>query len=280
MMKTKYSPLHAYIIVPRDVPPENFLTVPETHKERRTVVGRYVVIAGVVIAIVGILAGLAWIVYDSTSTGYDSPCSVSPCQGGGSCEPHDGTFSCYCVQDRWGQFCEKTRRRVARIGSKDYVRLRSVPTGGPRTSVRIKIKPAKTDGVILYSSLDYKGNMSLALEQGHVQFRYHLGDDHLVLQSQYQVSPATWHSLVIQTYHGDAMLKLDDHNPVIGGLQDGKFAELGPEVVVGGAGQVQGFTGCLKDLNFGQRLISLVSQGEPLLIEKKGDGYCENKSVE
>ena len=300
-MKTKYSTLsrsRTYIVVPRDVPPENFVSVPETQKERRTGVGRCVLIPGLVLLVIaGLLAGLSWIIYDGIRTDggehsysntkdgddshgyqYDSPCSISPCQGGGSCEPHDGTFSCYCVHGRWGQFCEKEdRMRVARIGGQDYVRLRSVPTGGPRTSVRIKIRPAKTDGVILYSFLDYKGNMSLALVQGHVQFRYHLGDDHLVLQSQYQVSPATWHSLVIQTYHGDAMLKLDDHDPVLGSLHESKFAGLGPEVVVGGAGQVAGFTGCLKDLKLGHQSVSLVSQGEPLLLEQKGVRDCRKK---
>merc|ERR1719499_2791644 len=127
--------------------------------------------------------------------------------------------------------------------------MRSVPTVGPRTSVRIKIRPARTDGVILYSSLDNRGNLSLVLVQGHVQFRYHLGGDHLVLQSPYQVSPATWHSLVLQTYHGDAMLKLDSHDPVLGSLQASIFAGLGQEVVIGGSGEVhQGFIGCLKDL--------------------------------
>ena len=25
-----------------------------------------------------------------------SPCASSPCEGGGTCEEHDGTFTCYC----------------------------------------------------------------------------------------------------------------------------------------------------------------------------------------
>ena len=30
-----------------------------------------------------------------------SPCSTSPCGGGGTCEEHDGTFTCYCTQQRY-----------------------------------------------------------------------------------------------------------------------------------------------------------------------------------
>ena len=29
-----------------------------------------------------------------------SPCSFSPCEPGGSCEEHDGTFTCHCGQGR------------------------------------------------------------------------------------------------------------------------------------------------------------------------------------
>ena len=331
-MKTKYSTLsrsRTYIVVPRDVPPENFLSVPETQKERKTGLVRCVLIPVLVLLVIaGLLSGLGWlvhgyhsqqktakwmgreedvIVHDDPSAAYEytelvveqnttlylrtpvpSSCSSSPCLGGGSCEPHDGTFTCYCGLGRWGQFCEKVVKRshsgqlVAQFSGQSYVKLRSVATAGPRTSIRLKFRPSSRDGVILYSSLD-SGNLSLSLVGGHVQFRYHLGEDHLVLQSPYQVTLGSWHNLVLQTYHGDGMLKLDTQEPVLGSLLAGKLAGVGAGVVLGGVGQAMrydgGFRGCLKDLKFGHQAVSLVSEAEPLLVERRGVGECRKNRL-
>ena len=116
---------------------------------------------------------------------------------------------------------------VAQFSGQSYVKLRSVATAGPRTSISLQMRTSSKDGVILFSSLDSdqnSGNLSLSLVGGHVQFRYHLGEDHLVLQSPYQVTLGSWHNLVLQTYHGDAMFKLDTKEPVLGSLQGGKLA--------------------------------------------------------
>ena len=348
----KYSPLsmsHLHIVVPRNVPPENFLTVPETQKVRRTGVMRCVLIPVLVLIMVSGL--LSCIIYeyhkkqvwtenhvhnekevltenhvhgdlqvltknhihddktalaenhvhddpfisyryrevsvDGNTTLYlrtpvVSPCSLSPCQGGGSCEPHDGTFTCYCVGGRGGQFCEKmmvghSGHMVAHFSGQSYVRIRSVATGGPRTSIRIKIRPAMRDGVILYSSMYPGHNLSLALLGGHVQFRYHLGEDHLVLQSPQQVSLGSWHNLVLHTYHGDAMLKVDSDDPVMGSLEAGRITGLGAELVIGGVEGQEGYRGCLAGLKIGHQPVSLVSHREPLLVEREGVGECGDR---
>ena len=337
----KYSTLsrsRTYIVVPRDVPPENFLSVPETQKERKTGLVRCVLIPVLVLLVIaGLLSGLGCLVYgylgkqetikwtgrgehdeylasskhqgDEPSAAYEytqltvdqnttlylrkpvpSSCSSSPCLGGGSCESHDGTFTCYCVVGRWGQFCEKVVKRsprgrmVAQFSGQSYVKLRSVGTVGPRTSIRLKFRTFRKDGVILFSSLDSdqsRGNLSLSLVGGHVQFRYHLGEDHLSLQSPYQVTLVSWHNLVLQTYHGDGMLKLDTQQPILGSLQGGKLDGLGSEVFIGGVYQSgivkHGLRGCVKDLKFGHRAVSLVSSVEPLRIEEMGVGECEDK---
>jgi len=36
------------------------------------------------------------------------PCSENPCEGNGTCEEHDGTFTCFCTSDRTGIRCERT----------------------------------------------------------------------------------------------------------------------------------------------------------------------------
>ena len=63
-MSHKYSTLRksrTYIVVPRDVPHENFLSVPETQKERKTGLVRCVLIPVLVLLVIaGLLSGLVY----------------------------------------------------------------------------------------------------------------------------------------------------------------------------------------------------------------------------
>ncbi len=43
-----------------------------------------------------------------SSPGGHSPCYENPCEGNGTCEEHDGTFTCFCTSDRTGNRCERT----------------------------------------------------------------------------------------------------------------------------------------------------------------------------
>ena len=46
-------------------------------------------------------------------------CHPSPCHNGGSCESHDGVFTCYCPQGFAGSLCQhdltKSRDRIPRF---------------------------------------------------------------------------------------------------------------------------------------------------------------------
>ena len=63
-MSSKYSTLNrscTYIIVPTNVPPENFISVPETQKERKTGLVRCVLIPVLVLLVIaGLLSGLVY----------------------------------------------------------------------------------------------------------------------------------------------------------------------------------------------------------------------------
>ena len=213
------------------------------------------------------------------------PCSISPCLGGGSCESHDGTFTCYCLPGRTGKFCEKVVKRAdivtAGFTGQSFVLISSPKYSGPRTSVRIKFKPHSRDGVILFSSLDSDqvlGNLSLSLVEGHVQLRYHEDDRQITLQSSSIIHLGYWHSLTLHTYHGDVMMQVEGEEPIVATFKQGKIAGLGGSVYIGGvtAESSENFRGCLADLTVGHHPVSLVSPVEPALREAVGIVDCEN----
>ena len=37
---------------------------------------------------------------------HQSLCDPNPCKGGGTCEEHDGTFTCYCPPGLAGTYCQ------------------------------------------------------------------------------------------------------------------------------------------------------------------------------
>ena len=59
-----------YIVVPRDVPPENFLFVPETRKERKLGLGRCLLVPLVISILTGVVVvSVGYFVYKYTVPG-------------------------------------------------------------------------------------------------------------------------------------------------------------------------------------------------------------------
>ena len=53
----------------------------------------------------------------------------NPCQGGGTCEEHDGTFTCFCTKDRTGDTCQTKLSdsvSVAAFSGHSYVKLHPI----------------------------------------------------------------------------------------------------------------------------------------------------------
>ena len=190
------------------------------------------------------------------------PCSLSPCQAGGTCESHDGTFTCHCSKERTGQFCETELKvedsLVAGFTGQSRISLtRPHKTTTPRYSVSFRFKPLSGEGVLLHS-----GHTIIALHNGHIQFSH--GDavsNGLVLQSSSPVTLNTWHHLNIQTYHSDVMLVLGDTERVRGRYEEGRLETLAETVHLGAMGDevvsLPGYTGCLSELVIAGNPVSL-----------------------
>ena len=214
-----------------------------------------------------------------------SLCSSSPCEGGGSCEEHDGTFTCYCTEGRLGRFCEKkienTNSSVASFHGRSFVKLKSVPNSSLRVSIRFSFRTFRSSGVLFFSGEEHGGDHGDKLEIGvvgdHVHLSYSIGGVLVTLSSPQPVLLGAWHSVTVQRYRGDGMLSVDGRSAVTGST-GGSLARqyLGNYSYIGGVqgSDRRGLEGCVKDLRYGLQHVSLVSSAEPLLLSSVGVGEC------
>ena len=102
---------------------------------------------------------------DEFYTEGSGPCQNNPCQGGGMCEEHDGTFTCFCTSDRTGDRCEKELSehdiKIAKFSRHSFVELQPLKNGDHKISIDIEFHPSRKksnghtqnveDGILLYA---------------------------------------------------------------------------------------------------------------------------------
>ena len=108
------------------------------------------------------------------------------------------------MQGRTGKYCEKVVVTVhietAGFTGQLLVVIKNPTTSGPRSSLMIKFKPHRKDGVILFFSTDSDqsvGNISLSLTNSFVQFRYQEGEENLSRLSSSSITLGHWPSTPI-----------------------------------------------------------------------------------
>ena len=145
-------------------------------------------------------------------------CSFFPCEEGGTCDEHDGTFTCHCTRGRSGKYCEietDTRDLEAGFTGQSFIRLSPIIKSVTRTSVELSFRTFFNEGIIVLwlGKTDW---MSIAVNGGYVEVRYELGSGPASLVSSTPVTLGQWHDLVFRRYHRDAMLQIDRGEPVQG----------------------------------------------------------------
>ena len=108
-------------------------------------------------------------------------CDERPCQGGGTCEEHDGTFTCFCTKDRTGDRCQTHIAEgdvAAFSGTDSFVKLRPLKHADKhKLSLEMEVRPASVDhgGILFYAHQNPNGDGDfLAVtvrDGGKVQFR-------------------------------------------------------------------------------------------------------------
>ena len=114
--------------------------------------------------------------------GKQGQCLQNPCQGGGSCEEHDGTFTCFCTSDRTGDLCEKQLSendvKVASFDGISFVELNPLQNVDHKVSIEMEFRingfyakssKSKHDGILFYAHQNPNGDgdfMAIVLRNG------------------------------------------------------------------------------------------------------------------
>ena len=242
-----------------------------------------------------------------------SPCSFAPCEAGGSCEEHDGTFSCHCPVSRSGRYCEKETELTdteAGFTGQSYIMMAPLSNSVTRTNIKLSFRSFHSEGILLLW-LGHTDWLSIAIVRGHLEVKYELGSGPGVLVSRSQVSLGQWHSLVIfvkhctvqslvnwmvqvfRRYHQDGILQLDKEEPVTTRSRGrNKSLNIRDNIYLGGhplinstsylLGVQTGLIGCIRNVDMMRKKVKLVegvkARRKIILCSEHPcrEGYCAN----
>ncbi|NWZ43878.1 AGRIN protein, partial [Brachypodius atriceps] len=163
--------------------------------------------------------------------GHD-PCQPNPCHHGGTCHARDAEmFHCQCPDGHTG-----TGMGAQRVTEQDHTvpflpefngfsflelnGLQSfVPDLQEKMAMEVVLLAKKPDGMIFYNGQksDGKGDfVSLALHQGHLEYRYDLGKGPAVLRSKEPVPLDTWVSVLLERSGRKGVLRVNNGDRVMG----------------------------------------------------------------
>ncbi|KAH9364526.1 hypothetical protein HPB48_020953 [Haemaphysalis longicornis] len=171
--------------------------------------------------------------------------------------------------------------RVPQFSGRSFLELHRLQayTG---LSLELELKADDPDGLLLYNGQTASGAgdfVSLALRDGHLEFRYNLGSGPVLLRAPKPLTMGRFHRVVAKRYLKDGFLTLDGEADIRGRsgglLQSLDLAEnlfvgwlpgprgLGPPpgVLDNVGGVERGFRGCLRRLRLGKRDVRLSGVG-------------------
>ena len=218
-------------------------------------------------------------------------CSLDTCKAGGTCEDHDGTFTCHCKEGRSGTFCQEklgeTTFTEAGFMGTSYTSLQLTTYSVTRTSIELSFRTYKKEGLLLLATQreDNKGDfLSIRLHGGFVSVEYDLGSGTSVLVSSAAVTLGTWHRLVFKRYHQDGMLQIDKSPPVRGRSPGrNKSLNIQGDIHIGGHPHTSaGLMGCVRKLKIGRKSVGWRNGQDgvgviPCFDHPCGKGFCRNE---
>jgi len=164
----------------------------------------------------------------------DSQCNPNPCENSATCIslPDNEGFFCSCSPGYHGEKCQLAKSppeiTVPEFHGTSFVTLPINDNVGRTLSYEVWFLSNKPDGVLIYSVQEDKENgdfISLAMINGHLQFRFDLGGGIANITSPDRVSLNEWHSVSIDRTDESGRMVIDNGAP-IRGVSKGKMREL------------------------------------------------------
>ncbi|NXO75657.1 AGRIN protein, partial [Sitta europaea] len=159
-----------------------------------------------------------------------NPCEPSPCHAAATCLvlPDRGAL-CACPMGREGDFCERVTEQdqsmpfLPEFNGFSYLELNGlqsfVPDLQDKMAMEVVFLAKKPDGMIFYNGqkTDGKGDfVSLALHEGHLEYRYDLGKGPALLRSKEPVPLNTWVSVQLERSGRKGELRVNNSHRVTG----------------------------------------------------------------
>lgn len=220
-----------------------------------------------------------------------SACSDGPCGEGGTCEEHDGTYTCYCPPLRSGPRCEQRLdagnfTAAAFHGDRSRVTLTSLNIAGLGSDIKLQFRTFTRDGLLFQAPglvrerrMSRTDHLTLEVTDSRVKFSFRVSGSEVSLLSEFPVKLGSWHSLHVQRYRAHAVLKMDNQPPVRGQaastlstLNLDKYAYIGSAPGL----DTPGLQGCIRDLSIDKTRISLVTSSGPLVTSIEGIRSCDS----
>ena len=144
--------------------------------------------------------------------------------GGGTCEEHDGTFSCYCPPGLAGSYCEhdvsQFALKIASFTGHSWMQIVNPDDMINRFELELSFRSFSENGLLFYAQQDLKmaGSdfISIHLKEGFVEFSFDLGSGPAILKSSQPIKLGHWHHLVAKRYHQDGFLAIDGIDKITG----------------------------------------------------------------
>lgn len=170
-----------------------------------------------------------------------------------------------------------------------YMQLPKLENAETQYDIELSIKPENPNGLILYNGQSPKSGdfVFLGLRDGHVEYKYELGDGVVTIRSEEPISMDDWHKIRISKYKQEGTLDVDNQ-PRVTGRSPGNYDELNLQemLYIGGISDKNllsseidiqdGFVGCISIFKINGREINLLKEANAHGI-KVCDACSHNK---
>uniref|UniRef100_A0A8C6T052 Agrin n=1 Tax=Neogobius melanostomus TaxID=47308 RepID=A0A8C6T052_9GOBI len=200
------------------------------------------------------------------------PCEPNRCHPSSQCQPQpEGGYKCECPMGREGKHCEKGMSKKTKNCTQIYLLL--VVFCSQKVSVTVVLMANDSNGLIFYNGQksDGKGDfISLALNNGILEFRYDLGKGPATIRSKQPIQLNVWNTINLERSNRKGEIMVNKKDPVRGeapnlhvdlNLKDSLFVGGAPDYsrLARGAALTEGFKGTIQQITL---------MGTPILREE------------